>query len=162
MTKRVIASILLSTIGLIGTAGVSAADVIGRTECSIIGPIGLEPIGDRDGHLLRSYDYSCVGTDGLFKGGVSTGVSISEMDGPKVTFLLTGAVHRAAGGLAVGETLEGSGSTVIQDGKPARATASGTVIFKFASGTLASLSGKTVKWVAKPVGFNRFDMEYRD
>ena len=162
MSKRLIASILISTIWLIGTSELASAETIGRTACTIIGPIGLEPIGDRDGHLLRSYDYSCVGVDGLFKGGVSTGVSISEMDGPKVTFLLTGAVHRSAGGLAVGETLEGTGSTVTQDGKPARATASGTVIFKFASGTLASLSGKTVKWVAKPVGFNRFDMEYED
>lgn len=162
MSKRLVASILFSAFGLIGTSGFALADTIVRYECNIIGAIGLEPIGDRDGHLLRSYDYSCVGVDGLLKGGVYTAISVSEMDGPKVTFHLGAGVHRTAGGLAVGQSLEGTGSTVMQEGKPARATASGTMIFKFASGTLAVLSGKTFKWAAKPIGFNRFELEFAD
>jgi hypothetical protein len=32
----------------------------------------------------------------------------------------------------------------------------------FASGKLAALAGKTFKWVVKPIGFNRFDLEYQD
>ena len=162
MSMRLIVSILFSAFGLIGTSGLALADTIGRLECNIIGPIGLEPIGDRDGHLLRSYDYSCVGVDGLFKGAVSTGISVSEMNGPQVTFLLGAGVLRTAGGLAVGQMLEGTGSTVMQEGKPARGTLTGKVIFKFASGTLASVSGKTVKSTAKPIGFNRFELEFGD
>ena len=50
MSKRLIASILVSAFGLIGTSGFALADTIGRYECNIIGAIGLEPIGDRDGH----------------------------------------------------------------------------------------------------------------
>jgi hypothetical protein len=160
MSKRLIAGILCSAIGLIGASGFAFADSIGGLECNIIGPIGLDPIGDRDGHLLRSYDYSCVGVDGLFKGAVSTGLSVSEMDGPQVTFLLGAGVVRTAGGLAVGQMLDGTGATVMQEGRPARATLSGKVMFKFASGTLAALSGKTVKSTAKPIGFNRFELEY--
>jgi hypothetical protein len=161
MRKFLIASILASAFGLVGASGLAHADSLGRYECNIIGPIGLDPIGDRDGHLLRSYDYSCAGIDGIFKGAVLTGVSVGEMDGSRMTFHLAGGVHRVAGGLAVGETLEGTGSTVTQEG-PARVTASGTMIFKFASGKLAALSGKTFKWTAKPIGFNRYEMEYGD
>ena len=50
MSKRLIASILYSAIGLIGASGFAFADSIGRLECNIVGPVGLEPIGDRDGH----------------------------------------------------------------------------------------------------------------
>ena len=57
MSKRLIASILVSVFGLIGATGVALADTIGRYECNIIGQTSLEPIGDRDGHLLRSYDF---------------------------------------------------------------------------------------------------------
>jgi len=162
MSKRFIASILVSAFGLIGTSGLALADSIGRYECNVIGPTGLEPIGDRDGHLLRSFDFSCVGVDGLLKGGVYTAISVSEVDGPQVTFHLAGGVHRTAGGLAVVQSLEGTGSSVMQEGKPTRATASGNIIFKFASGTMAALSGKTFKWATKPIGFNRFEMEFGD
>ena len=160
--RKVLVAIMASAVGLAGASGFAQADSIGRYECNIIGSIGLEPIGDRNGHVLRSYDFSCAGVDGIFKGAVTTSVTVSEIDGSQVTFHFAGGVHRMAGGLAVGETLEGTGSTVVQEGNPARATASGRMIFKFASGKLASLSGKTFKWTARPIGYNRFDMEYAD
>ena len=162
MNMRLVAGILLPAFGLIGVTAPALAGTLGKFECNIVGAIGLEPIGDRDGHLLRSYDYSCVGVDGVFKGAVSTGVSVSEMDGPKVKFLLGTAVHRIAGGLAAGQMLEATGSAVMQEGKPARGTASGNAIIKFASGTLATLSGKTIKYTSKPTGFNPFELEYTD
>jgi hypothetical protein len=161
MSMRLIVSILFSAFGLIGTSGLALGDTIGRYECNIIGPQGLEPIGDRNGHLLRSFDFSCVGVDGLLKGAVYTAISVSEVDGPQATFHFAGGIHRTAGGLAVGQMLEGAGSTVMQEGK-ARFPSSGKMIFKFASGTLAALSGKTFKWATKPIGFNRFEMEFGD
>ena len=51
--SRLVASCLLSTIGLIGTNRLALADSIGRYERTIMGAIGLEPIGARDGHLLQ-------------------------------------------------------------------------------------------------------------
>ena len=162
MRKFLIAGILASAFGLIGAGGSAHADSIGRYECNIVGAVGLEPIGDRTGHLLRSYDYSCAGVDGVFKGAVFTALTVSEIDGSQVTFHMTGGVHRIAGGLAVGQLLDGTGSTVVQEGSPTRATASGHMIFKFATGKLAALSGKTLKWAAKPIGYNRFELEYGD
>lgn len=162
MRKFLIAGILASAFGLVGAGGSAHADSIGRYECNIMGAVGLEPIGDHDGHLLRSFDYSCAGVEGIFKGALLSAVSVSEIDGSRVTFHLVGGVHRTAGGLAVGESLEGTGSSVMQEGGRARTPSAGTMIFKFASGKLASLSGKTFKWAAKPIGFNRFELEYED
>lgn len=162
MSKRMIASILLSTIGLVSGSGFASAETVGRFECNIVGAIGLEPIGDHEGHLLRSYDFVCEGVDGPFKGGVLTGLSVSEIDGPQVTFHLLDGVYRTAGGLAVGQTLEATGRTVMQEGAPVRATNSGKLIFKFASGKLATLSGKTFNFAAKPVGFNRVELDIGD
>ena len=48
----------------------------------------------------------------------------------------------------------------MKDGKPAGNEASGKALIKFASGTLAELSGKAVRWEAKPAGFNRFSLEF--
>jgi hypothetical protein len=47
----------------------------------------------------------------------------------------------------------------MKDGKPAGNEATGKGVFKFASGTLAALSGKADRWQAKPAGFGRFTLE---
>jgi hypothetical protein len=65
-------------------------------------------------------------------------------------------------GVAVGQLLEGSGSVVVKDGAPVGQDASGKATIRFASGTLAALSGKTVKWISKPLGLNRFEQEYSE
>ena len=57
-------------------SGVALADTIGRYECSVIGALAQEPIGDRNEHTMVSVQYSCVGMDGLLKGAVNTGISI--------------------------------------------------------------------------------------
>jgi hypothetical protein len=48
----------------------------------------------------------------------------------------------------------------MKDGKPFGQEASGKATIKFASGPLAGLSGKNLKWVSKPVSLNRFDQDY--
>ena len=96
------------------------------------------------------------------KGAVYTGSNISEWDGPQGTFLSAGGIYRAPGGLAVTQLMEGTGSVIMKDGKPVGAETSGKTIFKFASGTLAALSGKTVKFVSQPTGAGRFNLELTD
>ena len=71
--------------------------------------------------------------DGLLKGAVYTGASISEWDGSKGTYLSAGGIHRVAGGLAVTQLTEGTGSVVMKDGKPAGSESSGKGLIKFAS-----------------------------
>jgi hypothetical protein len=162
MSKRFIAMSLCATLGLIGANGFAKAETIGRYECSVVGPLSQEPIGDRDGHRLMSFQYSCLGVDGLLKGAIATASTILEWDGPHATFLSSFGTHRAAGGFAVIEAVEGTGSLVMSNGKPVGTESSGKSVVKFASGTLAALSGKTVKFASKPMGFGRFTLEFTD
>lgn len=162
MSRLVVATLLCSAFGLVGANDLAFADMIGRYQCTVVGPSALEPVGDRVGHGLQAIQYSCVGVDGLLKDAVLTGNAMVEWDGPKSTFLVASTTQRAAGGVAVGQLLEGNGAIVIKEGKPVGQDASGKATIKFASGTLASLSGKTVKWTSKPTGPNRFEQEYSD
>ena len=162
MSKRLVAAFLCSAISLVGSNGLALADVIGRYECNLIGPTSPEPIGDRNGHSLLVIQYSCVGVDGLLKGAVYTASSISEWDGPKAVYVSGGGIHRTPGGLAVTQLTEGTGSIGMQDGKPTGNESSGKAVFKFASGILAALSGKAVRFTSKSTGFNRFNLEFAD
>lgn len=162
MSKRSLATFVCSALSLIGASGFALAETIGRYECSVVGTVGREPIGDRDGHSLVSLQYSCFGVHGLLKGDVHTASSVSEWDGPKGTFLFGGGIHRAPGGLAATQITEGTGSVVMKDGKPAGTDSSGKGVFKFASGTLAAHSGKAFKFATKPTGLGRFEMEFTD
>jgi hypothetical protein len=162
MRKRFIATFVGSALGLIGASGFALAETIGRYECSFVGAASQEPIGDRTGHSLSSNQFSCFGLDGLLKGAVYTGSSIGEWEGPQGTLFYTGGIHRAPGGLAVTQLTEGTGSVIMKDGKAAGFENSGKAVFKFASGTLAALSGKTVKFAAKSTGVARFNIELTD
>lgn len=160
--KRLATAFACSLISLCGTGGFALADTIGRYECNIVGNNAPEPLGDRAGHGLVSYQYSCVGVDGLLKGAVLSATNISEWDGPQGKFLLGGGVHRAAGGFAASRIREGAASITMQDGKPVGSTSSGTTVFNLASGTLSSLSGKAVKFTSKSTGPQRFILEFQD
>lgn len=162
MSKRFVVATLSSALGLIGMGGVALADPIGRYDCIIIGTIVQEPIGDRDGHDIVSFEYTCRGLDGLLKDAGVTAISVSEWDGQKGTYLASLGLHRAPGGFAVGQLIEGTNSIVMKDGKTIGLEASGKTVFKFASGTLASISGKTVNFVAKPTEPGRFEVEFSE
>jgi hypothetical protein len=142
------------------------AEIFGLYECNVIGTIGKDPIAGESGHLLVSLEYSCVGLEGLMKGDVHTASSASEWIGPKGTFLRGGGVHRAPDGLAVSVITDGTGwvvkSSDTEYAGPAGTASAGTGIFKFASGSLAALSGKTFKFATKPMAPNRFVMEFTD
>ncbi len=162
MSRRYAAKLLCCALGLIGIAGAAHAGVVGRYECNIVGTASQDPVGDREGHQLSSFQFSCLGVDGLLKGAVYTATGISEWDGPRGTQLLTGGVHRTSGGLAVTVMLEGAGSIILKDGKPAGWETHGKSLFKFASGTVSALSGKTVTFSSQLIGPNRFSLEFAD
>ena len=159
MSKHFITTFLCSALSLIGASGSAFAETIGRFECSIIGTASPEPIGDRTEHGLVSVQYSCFGVDGLLKGAIDTGSNISEWDGPQGTILFAGGIYRAPGGIAVAQLMEGTAFVIMKDGKPVGAETSGKTVFKFASGTLAALSGKIVKFASQPTGAGRFNLE---
>jgi hypothetical protein len=142
MNKRFIVAVVYSSLSLISASGVAMAETIGRFECSVVGPVSQEAIGDRDGHRIITVQYSCLGVDGLMKGALYSGLSTSEWDGSQGKYYTGGGTVRAVGGLAVTLLTEGVGSAIMKDGKPAGSEASGKGVFKFASGTLAALSGR--------------------
>ena len=162
MTKRLVAVATCSVLCVIGTAGAAYSDVVGRYECNVVGNAIPEPIGDRAGHGLVSYQFSCVGVEGLLKGAVYSATAVSEWDGPNGKLLLVGGVHRVPGGLAVTQMQEGNVTMEMKDGKPVGSTGSGKALIKLASGTLSSLAGKTLKFANKSIGFNRFDIEWSE
>jgi len=162
MNKRFVVTVVCSTLGLIGATGFALAETVGRLECSVVGAVSQDPIGDKDGHRITTVQYSCFGVEGLLKGALYSGSSTSEWDGPQGTYLSGGGTVRAAGGLAVTQITEGKGSAVMKDGKPAGSESSGKALYKFASGTLAALSGKMVRWETKPMGFGLFSIELTD
>ena len=162
MSRRVIATLVYSVLALVGATGMAHSELIGRYECSIVGIGTPEPLGDRAGHGLLSYQFSCYGVDGLLKGAVYSATHVSEWDGPQGTFLLAGGVHRIAGGFAVTEMTEGTASVTMKDGKPAGVTGSGKAIFKLGSGSLATLSGKAANFTTRVTGLNRFELEFAD
>jgi hypothetical protein len=162
MIKGLAATLIYSAGVMFALGGSAYADVIVRYECSIVGSSAPEPVGDRSEHNLINYQFSCFGVDGLMKGAVYTASQVSEWDGSKGTFLLVGGVHRTAGGLAVTQMLEGTGSLIIKDEKPVGSISSGKATFKFASGTLVKLSGKTFNWKSKSTGPNRFELEWTE
>jgi hypothetical protein len=160
--SKCFATLLCSALGLMAANGSALADMVGRYECTVVGSSAPEPIGDRAGHGVQGIQYSCVGVDSLLKGAVLTGNAMIEWDGPKSTFLSASTAHRAPGGLAVLQLLEGNGAIAMKDGKPIGQDASGKAVVRFASGTFAALSGKTLKWISKPTGPNRFEQEYSE
>ena len=162
MCNRVVAAVLGSALGLIGMSGATLAGSIGRYDCIIVGTIVQEPVGDRDGHQIVSFEYTCRGLDGLLKDAGTTAISVSEWDGQKGKYIASVGLHRAPGGFAVGQLVEGSSSVAMTSDKAASIEASGTTVFKFASGTLAAISGKTAKFTARPTGPGRFEIEFTD
>jgi len=162
MRKRLAAVVVSSALGLTGMSGLALADPIGCYDCIIVGTVIREPIGDRDGHDIVSFEYTCRGLDGLLKDAGVTAVSVSEWDGQKGKYLASLGIHRAPGGFAVGQLVEGTNSMLMKDGKAIGLEASGTTFFKYASGTLAPIAGKTVKFVVRPSDLGRFEIEFTE
>jgi hypothetical protein len=162
MSKRLIAIFASSVLGVIGSVGVTHSENIGRYECNVLGSPNPEPIGDRPGHGLLSYQFSCVGVDGLLKGALYSAMHVSEWDGPNGKLVLVGGIHRIPAGLAVTQMQEGVITTEMKDGKPVGVTGSGKVLWKYASGSLVSLSGKTLNFANKSLGFGRFDIVFSE
>jgi len=157
--RKTISVLACSMLSFLATAH---ADTIARYECAVIGFPAVEPVGDRADHTLVTVEYSCVGSDGLMKGAVYTASNTTEWDGPKGTFLIGGGVHRIPGGRAVLQMTEGTALLAMKDGKLLGNETSGKALVKFASGPFAALSGKTIRFVTKPVNPIRFDIEFSD
>jgi hypothetical protein len=162
MRRWSIAAAIAAAASLAMAGGAARAELIGRYECNIVGTLGQEPIGDRPGHMLVSFQYSCYGVDGLMKGALYTASVASEWENQKGVYLYGAGIHRMTDGLAVIQLTEGTGTVAMQNGTPAISQADGKVVFKLASGSLASLAGKTVDFTARLTSPGHFIYEMND
>jgi hypothetical protein len=162
MRTQNIALVVCSALGLFAAGGTAHADSIARYDCNIVGTLGQEPIGDRPGHMLVSFQYSCYGLDGLMKGALYTSSIASEWENQKGNYLYGIGIHRTADSYAVVQLLEGTGAVVMKDGMPAISEATGKVVFKLASGRFSALAGKTVNFTARLTGPGHFIYELSD
>lgn len=124
MKQPLFTIVLCSAFGLLGLTGGALADSIRRYDCTIDGT-DREPIGDRNGHIIVSLQYTCHVSDGLLKDAGITAISVSEWDSEKGRYLASLDVHRALEGYAVGQLLEGDGSSVMQDNRATGIAAAG-------------------------------------
>lgn len=143
-------------------AGPASADSLGRYDCTVTGSNNQEPIGDRPDHVLVNFSFACVGVSGVLKGAVYTGNTVSEWEGDKGKYLYVTGIHRAPGSLAVTLIDNGSGMLEMKDGKLAGSSSTGKGVFKYATGVLKPLSGKTFTFASRATAYHRFSLELND
>lgn len=154
------ASTLLAATLLATATGLQAqTSAVSKSTCVVTGGTLLEPAGDREGHFIQVAMGTCNVEGGAFGGGVMTQNTIWESDGPKATLTSGHGVVRAPGGIAVYQTLSGTRSLVIKDGKVVGWTASGRVGYPVATGVYAATAGKTFTWTARLTAPNQYVIE---
>lgn len=133
------------------TLGAAAAETHAVT-CYSTGSTSREPAGDREGHELQVSHATCLESGGLLDGAVTTQSLMWEHDKSGSRLLSGDGVARKAGAFAAFRHVEGSRQPLMQDGKQAGWTLSGRGVFTLATGSLASLAGKSFTWVLKRAG----------
>ncbi|WP_027525686.1 hypothetical protein [Bradyrhizobium sp. Ec3.3] len=161
MRQSFFVATVCTVFGLIGMSGGALADTIGHYDCTIVAT-AREPVGDRNEHDIVSFQYTCRGVDGLIKDAIVTAISVVECDNDKGTYLASFGLHRSPAGFAAEQLLDGVGYIVIEGDRAVGVESYGKTSFKFASGTLADLPEKTVKFTATPTGLGRFKLEFTD
>jgi hypothetical protein len=129
-----------------------AQEVTAVLTCQNIGAVAPEPLGDREGHAILIGPYSCRIDSGPMSGGVLTGAATWEWDGPNAVLLVASGVERKPGATAVYLETEGKFALTMADGKITGWTASGRGKYPVATGSAASLAGKSYTFDAKPTG----------
>ncbi|WOH57890.1 hypothetical protein [Bradyrhizobium sp. BWC-3-1] len=91
-----------------------------------------------------------------------TAVSVSEWAADQRTYLASMEFHHALEGVAIGQLSEATDFSSMEGEQGIGVATSGTTVFTFASGSLADLSGKTLKFTTKPTGLRSFELEFTD
>ena len=139
--------------------GAVAQEITDTYTCLSLGAGAPEPLGDRDGHSISIGEYSCRVDSGPMSGGVVTGTGILEWDGPNAVMRSNSGVMRKPGATVVYVGTEGKLALTMTDGKVTGFTASGRGTNVVATGSAASVAGKSTTWTAKSTGPGQFAIE---
>ena len=130
-----------------------------KFSCQAVGNAAPEPLGDREGHNITVLLASCRNAGGVLDGSLSTVQEIWEWDGTNAKMLLESGVIRKPGAIATFELTEGKLALTMADGKVTGFTASGKGRWPTATGTAASLAGKTLTFKSWPTGAGQWEGE---
>jgi hypothetical protein len=127
--------------------------------CQSVGNSAPEPLGDREGHAISVAQAGCHLDSGPFAGGVLTNTTIWEWDKTNGVLVSGQNVIRKPGATAVIQFNEGKIALTVADGKVTGFTASGRSTFRLATGSAASLTGKSYTWTGKSTGPGQYTIE---
>ena len=116
----------------------------------------MEPLGGQAGPMMSVGDYACVATSGPMAGGVDTGraVLVFDQSGGK---LMTGTgVIRKPDATAAYVVTDEKFDFVTSDGKVAGVKSIGHGRYVLATGSAASLAGRSFTIETEPAGPNQF------
>jgi hypothetical protein len=138
----------------------SQAVISGKLNCFDVGVRSMEPVGDRDGHTIQTGGYICHAEGGLQDGAVLTANNIVEDDKGVGVLLSDVGVSRKSGAMAVWHSTEGKIIVTFANGKFVGWTGAGKGVFQLATGSMATLTGKTYSWKAHFTGLGQYEIEY--
>jgi hypothetical protein len=157
-STRVAAALALSVFGVFSFA---QTPITFRCLCQNTDPSPLEPLGDWEGHALSVASYTCRVEGGPLDGGDLTGTIIYEWDKTNAVGLSANGVGRKAGAALVYQLGEFKNALTLVDGKVTGFLGSGQGTFKLATGSAASLVGKTFSYVVRPAASSQFTLEVK-
>jgi hypothetical protein len=148
-------------LGIFGLTSFAQTPLTYRYLCQSIGTGPQEPLGDRDGHNISVYSYSCRVEGGPLDGGVVTGNAIYEWDKTNAVGLTGNGVVRKPGAAAVFQLSDFKNALTVVDGKVTGFLAAGHGTYKLATGTAAPLAGKTYTYTGRPNGPGQFAVDIK-
>lgn len=121
-----------------------------------------EALGDREGHAVSVGQVSCRVEGGLTDGGIFTGSTIAEWDKGSAVVLSASGITRKPGAVVASQTTEGKQALVMTEGKVTGMTGSGRGRYTLATGSAASLAGKTFSYTFSTTGPGQFLVEVKN
>ena len=148
-------------LSVLGAHSVAQTPTAFRCVCQDIGTSPREPLGDREGHAVSVTSYTCRVEGGPLDGGVLTGTTIYEWDKTNAIGLSANGVGRKAGATLVYQLSEFKNALTLVDGRVTGFLGSGQGTYKMATGSAASLAGKTFSYVVRPTGSSQFAIDVK-
>jgi len=153
--------VAMGLLGLFVASSSAQAPQTYRYLCQSVGTGPQEPLGDRDGHSVSVYSYSCRVEGGPLDGGVVTGSAIYEWDKTKAVGLTGNGVVRRPGAMAVFQLSDFTNALTVVDGKVTGFLAAGHGTYKLATGAAAPLGGRTYTYTGRPNGPGQFTVDIK-
>jgi hypothetical protein len=148
-------------LSMLGANSFAQTPITYKCLCQSVGTSPQEPLGDREGHAVSVGNFTCRVEGGPFDGGVITGTTIYEWDKTNAAGLSGNDVGRKAGATWVYQLGEFKHVLTIADGKVTSSVGIGQGVNKMATGSAASLAGKTFSCTTRPNGSGQFVIDVK-